>query len=121
MTADKIQEIMIYQSTPYNLTPVPSIQKYIEENLIDSRKDEDLFEQSLRLEPRERYVDSRGGRVEHEADNISVEKTRRLLAFCKRVGSCKQLLKSAVVTKTCNVLLYIYHDILYGEHRSRLT
>ena len=54
MTADKIQEIMIYQSTPYNLTPVPSIQKLIEDNLIDSRKDEDLFDQSLRLEPRER-------------------------------------------------------------------
>lgn len=54
MTADKIQEIMIYQSTPYNLTPVASIQKFIEENLMESRKDEELFEQSLRLEPRER-------------------------------------------------------------------
>lgn len=56
MTADKIQEIMIYQSTPFNLTPVASIQKFIEENMIDSRKDEELFEQSLRLEPRERWV-----------------------------------------------------------------
>jgi son of sevenless-like protein len=54
MTADKIQEIMIYQSTPYNLTPVASIQKFIEENLIESRRDEELFDQSLRLEPRER-------------------------------------------------------------------
>lgn len=54
MTADKIQEIMIYQNDPFNLTPVPSIQKFIEENLIDSRRDEELFEQSLRLEPRER-------------------------------------------------------------------
>lgn len=53
---------MIYQSTPYNLTPVPSIQKFIEENLIDSRRDEELFEQSLRLEPRERCVAGKGGR-----------------------------------------------------------
>lgn len=54
MTAEKIQEIMIYQSTPYNLTPVPGIQKFIEENLIEARSDDELFEQSLRLEPRER-------------------------------------------------------------------
>ncbi|MCO5585033.1 hypothetical protein L7F22_038965 [Adiantum nelumboides] len=54
MTAEKIQEIMIYQSTPYNLTPVPGLQKFIEENLIEARSDDELFEQSLRLEPRER-------------------------------------------------------------------
>ncbi|CEH16051.1 Ras1 guanine nucleotide exchange factor [Ceraceosorus bombacis] len=54
MTAEKIGEIMIYQSTPYNLTPVQPIQKFIEDSMMDSRGDDELFEQSLRLEPRER-------------------------------------------------------------------
>lgn len=54
MTADKISEIVIFQSTPYNFHPVEGIQKYIDDNLVESRSDEELFEQSLRLEPRER-------------------------------------------------------------------
>lgn len=41
-------------SLSYNLTPVAGIQKFIEENLIDARSEDELFEQSLRLEPRER-------------------------------------------------------------------
>lgn len=54
MTADKISEIVIFQSTPYNFHPIEGIQKFIDDNLVDSRSDEELFEQSLRLEPRER-------------------------------------------------------------------
>lgn len=53
-TAEVIREILIYQSTPYNLTPVASIQKYIEENLKEARSDTELYQQSLALEPRER-------------------------------------------------------------------
>lgn len=53
-TADVIREIMIYQSTPYNLTPVAGIQNFIEENLVPTRGDTANYAQSLALEPRER-------------------------------------------------------------------
>lgn len=53
-TAEVIREIMVYQSTPYNLSPVPGIQKFIEDNLVESRGDTELYQQSLNLEPRER-------------------------------------------------------------------
>lgn len=53
-TAEVIREIMIYQSTPYNLTPVAGIQKFIQDNLVEARTDSDLYTQSLALEPRER-------------------------------------------------------------------
>ena len=53
-TAEVIREIMIHQSTPYNLSPVAAIQKFIEDNLVESRGADDLYEQSLLLEPRER-------------------------------------------------------------------
>jgi son of sevenless-like protein len=33
---------------------VQGIQKFIEDNMVESRTDDELFEQSLRLEPRER-------------------------------------------------------------------
>lgn len=54
MTADKIEEIMNYQRLPYNLAEVPSIQKFIEDNLSDTRHDNELYEQSMKIEPRER-------------------------------------------------------------------
>ncbi|EPQ30337.1 uncharacterized protein PFL1_01863 [Pseudozyma flocculosa PF-1] len=53
-TAEVIREITIHQSTPYNLTPVPAIQKFIDDNLVESRTADELYEQSLALEPRER-------------------------------------------------------------------
>ncbi|TKY89315.1 hypothetical protein EX895_001846 [Sporisorium graminicola] len=53
-TAEVIREITIHQSTPYNLAPVPALEKYIEKNLVDARSADDLYEQSLALEPRER-------------------------------------------------------------------
>ncbi|CAO1634614.1 unnamed protein product [Parajaminaea phylloscopi] len=53
-TAEVIREIMIYQATPYSLTPVPGIQKFIEDNLVEARSDGELYTQSLNLEPRER-------------------------------------------------------------------
>ncbi|SPO23602.1 related to Guanyl nucleotide exchange factor Sql2 [Ustilago trichophora] len=53
-TAEVIREITIHQSTPYNLAVVPALEKYIEANLVDARSADDLYEQSLALEPRER-------------------------------------------------------------------
>jgi son of sevenless len=38
----------------YNLTAVPGIQKFINDNLVETRTDNDLYQQSLLLEPRER-------------------------------------------------------------------
>ncbi|PWN26071.1 hypothetical protein BDZ90DRAFT_233656 [Jaminaea rosea] len=61
-TAEVIREIMIYQSTPYNLTPVAGIQRFIEDNLVESRGDTELYQQSLSIEPRERE-DERLGRL----------------------------------------------------------
>lgn len=53
-TAEVIREITIHQSTPYNLAVVPALEKWIESNLVDARSADDLYEQSLALEPRER-------------------------------------------------------------------
>ncbi|KAJ9479304.1 Cell division control protein 25 [Pseudozyma hubeiensis] len=53
-TAEVIREIMIHQSTPYNLAVVPTLEKFIEVHLVDARSADDLYEQSLALEPRER-------------------------------------------------------------------
>ncbi|CBQ73217.1 related to Guanyl nucleotide exchange factor Sql2 [Sporisorium reilianum SRZ2] len=53
-TAEVIREITIHQSTPYNLAPVPALEKFIEANLVDARSADELYDQSLVLEPRER-------------------------------------------------------------------
>ncbi|PWN24152.1 ras GEF [Microstroma glucosiphilum] len=53
-TAEVIREIMIYQATPYNLSVVPGVQRFIMANLISARNDNELYQQSLKLEPRER-------------------------------------------------------------------
>jgi len=53
-TAEVIREIMIYQSTPYNLTPVPLIQQYLEAVLVPSQNQDLMFDQSEKLEPKER-------------------------------------------------------------------
>ncbi|KAK0542923.1 cell division cycle- protein [Tilletia horrida] len=55
-TADIIREIMIYQSTQYNLTPVPLLQTFLADALApkDDRTQDAMFEQSEKLEPKER-------------------------------------------------------------------
>ncbi|KAK0519441.1 cell division cycle- protein, partial [Tilletia horrida] len=53
-TAEIIREIMIYQSTLYNLTPVPQIQDYLEQVLVPSKTQDLMFDQSEKLEPKER-------------------------------------------------------------------
>jgi son of sevenless-like protein len=51
--ADVIREIMLYQQ-PYNLVTVASIQNYLHSSeFVREYSDEELFEASLRCEPRE--------------------------------------------------------------------
>lgn len=54
MTAEVVKEIGTYQSTPYVLTPVQGIQRFIKDSLVEVHSDEELYQQSLQLEPRER-------------------------------------------------------------------
>jgi len=50
MVAEVIKEIQQYQQTPYNLTPVPALQKYLTNHkMVDSN---DMFLRSLASEPR---------------------------------------------------------------------
>ncbi|KAI8970474.1 ras guanine nucleotide exchange factor domain-containing protein [Mycotypha africana] len=53
-TAEVIREIQQYQSSLYQLKPVKELQEYIRNNLISTRDEEQLYKESLRLEPRER-------------------------------------------------------------------
>ncbi|CAO3592692.1 unnamed protein product [Absidia cylindrospora] len=53
-TAEVIREIQQYQSTHYQLTPVDEIQAFIQTNLQSTRDEEQLYNESLKLEPRER-------------------------------------------------------------------
>ncbi|KAI8328904.1 ras guanine nucleotide exchange factor domain-containing protein [Chlamydoabsidia padenii] len=53
-TAEVIREIQQYQSTYYQLTPVDELQKFIENNLKSTQDEEQLYNKSLELEPRER-------------------------------------------------------------------
>ena len=52
--AELIQQIQLHQSMPYNLTPVPAIQKFIDEQFKIDRDDTVLYDMSLAIEPRER-------------------------------------------------------------------
>jgi hypothetical protein len=51
-TAEVIRELQEYQSTHYMLTAVPDIQEFIKTHLHSSREEEELYNLSLRLEPR---------------------------------------------------------------------
>ncbi|KAI9300068.1 ras guanine nucleotide exchange factor domain-containing protein [Cunninghamella echinulata] len=53
-TAEVIREIQQYQSTYYHLTVVDEIQAFIQNNLQSIRDEEQLYNESLKLEPRER-------------------------------------------------------------------
>ncbi|ORX58876.1 ras GEF [Hesseltinella vesiculosa] len=53
-TAEVIREIQQYQSTYYQLKPVDELQSFIQTNLQSTRDEEQLYNESLRLEPRER-------------------------------------------------------------------
>ncbi|KAG0166953.1 hypothetical protein DFQ28_007218 [Apophysomyces sp. BC1034] len=53
-TAEVIREIQQYQSSPYQLKSVKPLQSFILANLQSARDEEQLYSESLRLEPRER-------------------------------------------------------------------
>ncbi|RCH89238.1 hypothetical protein CU097_008696 [Rhizopus azygosporus] len=53
-TAEVIREIQQYQSSLYQLKPVEEIQEFIKANLLSTRDEEQLYNESLKIEPRER-------------------------------------------------------------------
>ncbi|KAI9335569.1 ras guanine nucleotide exchange factor domain-containing protein [Pilaira anomala] len=53
-TAEVIREIQQYQSSLYQLKPVADLQEFIKSNLKSTRDEEQLYKESLKLEPRER-------------------------------------------------------------------
>ncbi|KAI9320783.1 ras guanine nucleotide exchange factor domain-containing protein [Dichotomocladium elegans] len=52
--AEVIREIQQYQSSLYRLKPVEELQMFIQANLQSTRDEEQLYNESLKLEPRER-------------------------------------------------------------------
>ncbi|CAG8708350.1 4682_t:CDS:1, partial [Ambispora leptoticha] len=66
-TAEVIREIQQYQSVPYFLNLVQEIQIFIKSHLQDSRDVNELYEQSLAMEPRER-VDEKIARLLQESE-----------------------------------------------------
>ncbi|KAJ3445212.1 guanine nucleotide exchange factor [Anaeramoeba flamelloides] len=53
-TSEVIREIQLFQQAPYLFTLIPEIQSFIEKNTAMSYDDEKLYEQSLKVEPRDR-------------------------------------------------------------------
>jgi len=53
-TADVIREIQQYQNQVYNLQPVPELQTFLKESLQRIEDDDDMYQMSLILEPKER-------------------------------------------------------------------
>lgn len=53
-TAEVIRDIQQYQNVPYSLNPVPEMQEWISENMKNARNVQELYNESLKIEPRER-------------------------------------------------------------------
>lgn len=53
-TAEVIRDIQQYQNVPYSLNPVPELQEWISENMRNAGDVQEMYNQSLKLEPRER-------------------------------------------------------------------
>ncbi|KAK5449913.1 cell division cycle-related protein [Exophiala xenobiotica] len=53
-TAEVIRLIQQYQNVPYNLNPVPDLQEWIAENMRKAGDVQEMYPQSLKVEPRER-------------------------------------------------------------------
>lgn len=53
-TAEVIREIQQYQTLFYKLKPVDEIQEFIRNHLQSTRDEDQLYKESLKLEPRER-------------------------------------------------------------------
>jgi len=65
-TAEVILEIQQFQKHLYALTEVPELQSFIIENFRENQDENDLYEMSLLLEPRERE-DEKIARLLHES------------------------------------------------------
>ncbi|KAJ6234207.1 guanine nucleotide exchange factor [Anaeramoeba flamelloides] len=53
-TSEVIRQIQLFQQAPYLFTSITEIQSFIEKNTANSYDDEQLYEQSLKVEPRDR-------------------------------------------------------------------
>lgn len=53
-TAEVIRDIQQYQNVPYGLNPVPELQEWISDNMRNAGDVQDMYNQSLKIEPRER-------------------------------------------------------------------
>ena len=53
-TADVIRDIQQYQNVPYALHPVPELQEWISDNMRNAGDVQEMYNQSLKIEPRER-------------------------------------------------------------------
>ncbi len=53
-TAEVIRDIQQYQNVPYSLNPVPDLQEYILGNMREAGDVHEMYDESLRIEPRER-------------------------------------------------------------------
>lgn len=53
-TAEVIRDIQQYQNVPYSLNPVPELQEWISENMRNAADVQEMYNQSLKVEPRER-------------------------------------------------------------------
>lgn len=53
-TAEVIRDIQQYQNVPYSLTPVPELQDWITENMRNAGDVHEMYNQSLKIEPREK-------------------------------------------------------------------
>jgi len=53
-TAEVIRLIQQYQNVPYNLNPVPDLQEWIAEHMRNAGDVQEMYPQSLKVEPRER-------------------------------------------------------------------
>jgi son of sevenless len=53
-TAEVIRDIQQYQNVPYTLNPVPDLQEWILDRMRSAADVHEMYEQSLKIEPRER-------------------------------------------------------------------
>ena len=55
LLAEVILEVKTFQNTPYNFMLVPAIERYLDAHLVCQSDDQERYQRSLEIEPRERY------------------------------------------------------------------
>lgn len=66
-SADVLQDIQQFQSTPYLLQPVPELQDYIVKGLESAKDLNDMYDRSMELEPRRYGEETLPGHVPYAA------------------------------------------------------